>query len=64
MDGDLVTIDELANQLKVPKSWVYGKTRLRGDDTIPCIRVGKYCRFRLEDVLVWLEQKGRRDDND
>ena len=58
MSEELLTVKELAEVLKVKKSWVYGKSRQRGSNAIPMIRAGKYCRFRLEKVLEWLERKG------
>ena len=51
---NLETIDELADRLKVQKSWIYKQTRLSGDDSIPKIRVGKYLRFEPEKVDSWL----------
>ncbi len=55
MPDQLLTVDELAAALKVPKSWIYDKTRRKGADAIPSLRVGKYIRFRFDAVLVWLE---------
>jgi excisionase family DNA binding protein len=52
----LLTVDELARELQVPKSWVYSRTRIKGSDQIPHLRCGKYCRFDFEEVLVWLQQ--------
>lgn len=46
---------ELAEELGVPVSWVYSRTRQKGSDTIPCLHLGKYRRFRLSEVLGWLE---------
>jgi excisionase family DNA binding protein len=57
MDHDLLTIDELAKQLRVPKSWVYSRTRKTGPGTIPRLKIGKYLRFSLQEVLVWLKEK-------
>ena len=57
MDQDLLTIDELAEVLKVPKSWCYSRTREIGPGTIPRIKVGKYLRFKMEDVMNWLEKQ-------
>jgi excisionase family DNA binding protein len=58
---DFLTIDELAEQLKVPKSWIYSRTRLVGPGAFPRLRVGKYLRFRLASVLDWLERQ--QDEN-
>ena len=61
MNKNLLTVDELAKSLKVKKSWVYGKSRETGPDSIPMIKVGKYCRFVLDDVLAWLKDQGQSD---
>jgi excisionase family DNA binding protein len=55
----LLTVEELASELKVPKSWIYARTRETGPGTLPRIRVGKYLRFRLDEVLNWLTNKQR-----
>ena len=53
----LLTVQELADQLRVKPSWVYGQTRQTGPESLPRIKVGKYCRFNLDDVFVWLKKK-------
>ncbi len=53
---DLLTPEELAERLKVPKSWVYEKTRARSRDPLPVFRIGKYMRFHWPDVESWLVQ--------
>ena len=55
--AELLTLQEMADNLKVPPSWLYSRTRQTGPGTIPRIKVGKYLRFRLEEVLAWLESK-------
>ena len=60
--GGFLTVSELADELKVPKSWVYDKTRRRGENTIPHLRVGKYCRFRLPEVVAWIERAHDQDN--
>jgi len=57
MIRNLLSVDEMAETLKVPKSWLYSRTRKTGPGTIPNIRVGKYIRFELEKVLNWLEKQ-------
>ena len=57
---NLLTVEELAERLQVPKSWIYGQTRQTNSGAIPRIRVGKYLRFRLEDVMAWLERQQSR----
>ncbi len=53
---ELLTVEDLAKALKVPKSWLYDRTR-RKKDSIPHIKVGRYPRFLLPQVLAWLESK-------
>ncbi len=57
MNQNLLTVDELSESLNVPKSWVYSRTRETGPDAMPSIKVGKYCRFVLDDVLNWLKKQ-------
>ena len=57
-DEKLLTIEELAKRFSVPKSWLYSRTREKGESTIPVVRVGKYLRFDYEAVKQWLQQKG------
>jgi len=56
-DLNLLTVNDLANQLKVKPSWIYGETRKTGPGTLPRVRVGKYLRFFLPEVLAWLKEK-------
>jgi hypothetical protein len=64
MNENFKTIDELAEILKVPKSWLYSKTRETGPDAIPRLKVGKYIRFILyPDVMEWLEKQNNRPNN-
>lgn len=43
-----LTVEELAEYLRVPPSWVYDRTRANGPELIPHVRFGKYIRFDLE----------------
>jgi excisionase family DNA binding protein len=61
MNQNLLTVDELAESLSVPKSWVYSRTRESGANAMPRIKVGKYCRFVLNDVLDWLKSQNDVD---
>ena len=54
---ELLTVDELSEKLKVQKSWLYSRTRETGLGAIPRIRVGKYIRFNLDEVVKWLERQ-------
>ena len=55
----LLTVHEVADLLQVPVSWVYGRTRKRSLERIPSYRLGKYWRFRQEEVLAWVESQRR-----
>lgn len=61
MNQDLLTIDEMAEVLKVPKSWIYSRTRETGAGTIPRLKIGKYLRFVEADVMEWLKRKQEED---
>ena len=54
----LLTVQEIAALLRVPVSWVYGHLRKRSTDRLPAYRLGKYWRFRSEEVLAWVERHG------
>lgn len=43
----LFTVEEAADTLKLPKSWLYERTR---KNAIPFRRIGKYVRFTAEDI--------------
>ncbi|MGH9716677.1 MAG: helix-turn-helix domain-containing protein [Candidatus Acidiferrales bacterium] len=55
----LLTVHEVADLLQVPVSWVYGRTRKRSLERIPSYRLGKYWRFRQDEVLAWVESLRR-----
>lgn len=53
---ELLTAEEVAARLRVPKSWVYRAAR-EGD--LPSVRCGRYRRFDEGDVERWISrQKG------
>jgi len=53
--GALLTVHDVAGFLRVPASWVYERTRRRGRERLPHVKVGKYLRFRLSDLETYLE---------
>ena len=53
-DCDLMDVAEIARVLHVPISWVYERTRRRGKERIPHIKLGKYLRFEPAVVREWL----------
>jgi len=58
MEKKLIGVNELAEILGVPISWVYARTRETGPNAIPRINVGKYIKFEIEKVMDWLKEKG------
>jgi hypothetical protein len=54
-DRELMTVAETADCLKVPVSWVFERSRKRGKERIPCIKLGKYLRFERGAVRAWVE---------
>ena len=57
---ELLTVDEIAAALRVSPSWVYERVRKRGKDKIPHLKIGKYLRFRLNEVRIWVDQGAGR----
>jgi len=53
MDEPLMTIDELAAFLRIPKATIYNWS-YRGGGPVS-YRVGKHLRYRRTDVLTYLE---------
>jgi excisionase family DNA binding protein len=53
MDGSLLTADQVAQILGVPKSWVYEQSR---NGRIPTVTLGRYRRYRAESIAAWVEQ--------
>ncbi|MFJ8471514.1 helix-turn-helix domain-containing protein [Kitasatospora sp. NPDC094011] len=49
-----MTVDDVANYLNCPKSWVYSNWRLAG---IPFRKVGQSLRCRPNDLELWLDQQ-------
>ncbi len=54
--GDVLTIDELAVYLKIPKSTLYKLVR---EGSVPCQKVGKHWRFHKDAIDAWLKQQPR-----
>lgn len=58
---DILTPQELSKRLKVPLSWIYEKSRGRGqfsDAPFPVLHCGKYLRFEWPAVVEWLRLTG------
>jgi excisionase family DNA binding protein len=53
----LMTADEAATLLSVPASWVRSETRA---GRMPgAVHLGKYWRYRRDDVLGWVERRSQ-----
>ena len=52
----LVTAEQAAALLSVPKSWVLAEARA---DRIPHLRLGRYVRFEPDVLLVWWTERRR-----
>jgi len=53
--SSLLNVEEVAELLQVPVSWVYERTRRRGRDRLPGFHLGKYWRFDEAELRAWLE---------
>ena len=51
--GSLLTADQVAELLGVPKTWVYEQSRT---GRIPTVTLGRYRRYRREAIEAWVEQ--------
>ncbi len=51
METPLLTATEVAELLKVPRSWVYARSR---EGSIPTVALGRYRRYRREAIDRWL----------
>jgi excisionase family DNA binding protein len=59
-DHCFLTVQEVARLLPVPVSWVYGRVRERCTEPLLGYRVGKYWRFREQEVVAWVKRHERR----
>jgi excisionase family DNA binding protein len=51
-----LTVQEAAELLRVPVSWLYERTRT---NSVPHVKLGKYLRFDRDELNAWLEQLKR-----
>lgn len=51
--AQIMTVGEAATMLRVPKSWIYERTRRRGNERIPHKKLGKYLRFQENELRNW-----------
>ncbi len=52
--GAILTVDEISDYLKIPKSTIYKLVR---EGKIPAQKIGRHWRFRKEGIDHWLENK-------
>src|SRR5271167_4334155 len=58
-DERLLTVREVAELMRVPVSWVYDRTRRRGAEQLPHIKLGKYLRFEEALVQEFIQRQRR-----
>lgn len=54
-----LTVQEAADLLRVPVSWLYERTRT---NSVPHVKLGKYLRFDRDELAAWvsdLKREGR-----
>ena len=56
VDEKLLTVREVAERLRVGPAWVYARAK-----KLPCLRVGRFRRYRLSDVVKFLEKQREND---
>jgi excisionase family DNA binding protein len=56
-EGLLLNVQEVAQLLQIPVSWVYERVRRRSLERLPAYRLGKYWRFREADIRAWIERQ-------
>jgi excisionase family DNA binding protein len=61
VNESLLTASEVADYLRVKRSWVYAETRA---SRIPHIRLGRYVRYRRDALEQWIGQKAASGDGD
>jgi len=54
MTDSLMTVEEVAKYLKVEQSTIYTWAK---EGKIPGIKIGRFWRFKEEDIDKWLEQR-------
>jgi predicted DNA-binding transcriptional regulator AlpA len=58
--SQILTLEELAQRLKVSPRWVYEKSRKRCTNPLPAMRIGRFLRFDWTSVSAWLREQERR----
>jgi excisionase family DNA binding protein len=54
--AEFIGVEEIAAWLGVPRSWVYFQA---ASGRLPHVKIGKYVRFRADDMRAWVEAQRR-----
>ena len=57
MSFKLLTVKEVAAMFGVPETWIYERTRRRGVDQLPHVKLGRYIRFEESAVAEYLHRQ-------
>lgn len=52
-----LSVNQLAEILGVPVSWIYDRTRQGGPEQLPHYKIGKYVRFAEAEIEEYLKQR-------
>jgi hypothetical protein len=57
----LMTIEEISELLRVPPSWIYGRTApsCPPGERLPHLKLGRHLRFERAKVVAWMEKHER-----
>jgi len=58
-NDELLTVEEVAQLLKVPTSWVYERCRECASQPLPHVKLGKYLRFYRSELIRYVENLRR-----
>ena len=53
----LLTVEDVSDLFQLPRSWVYERTRRRGIERLPHLKLGKYLRFEEKAVQEYLDRQ-------
>ena len=59
-ENRLLSVDEVASYLKIPKSTLY---KMCSDREIPCAKIGKHWRFDKRQIDDWFIEKTQSEMN-
>jgi hypothetical protein len=56
---EVIDCTELGKRWSLPASWIREQTRSRAADPLPCVRFGKYVRFRWQspELEAWFARR-------